>query len=202
MQNSEIPVYFITGAPGSGKGTQAHLLQDRLGFLHVSSGDVFRNAIERKDSAAMMAKDLMVRGELVPDDLIETMVHDELAVLIKQHPDARGVILDGFPRTLEQAEMVEDMLKDLPVNFRGMINLHVPQQNVVDRLRRRAEIEHRPDDTEDVILERLRIWQEKTKPLERYYSERNQLITVDGEGHTEEVYSRLVPILLDNNGAN
>lgn len=193
----KIPAFAITGAPGSGKGTQAYLLQDRLQFLHVSSGDVFRNAIDRNAPAAIQAKDLMERGELVPDDLIETMVRDELETVLKNNPDARGLILDGFPRTLNQAEMLIQMLETLPLQFKGMVSLRTPEEIVLDRLLKRAEIEHRVDDNEEVIKDRLRVWREKTQPLEEFYSGQNQLYTVDGVGHTEEVYSRLVPILME-----
>lgn len=197
-----IPAYCITGAPGSGKGTQAQLIQERLHFLHVSSGDVFRHAIDRGVETALMARDMMMRGELVPDDLIEMMVHDELEVLLQKHQHVKGLILDGFPRTLEQADHINEVTAGLPLDFRGMISLDVPEDEVVGRLLKRATIEHRADDNEDTIRERLRVWRNKTRPIETHYEKTHSLFKVDGRGDTEEVYARLAPILLNGRENN
>ncbi len=191
-----LPAFSILGAPGCGKGTQAILIQDRLGFMHVSSGDIFRQAIEKGDPFALKAQDLMQRGELVPDQLIRDMVAHELASMLEKADNPRGVILDGFPRTAGQAELLDDLLSELNLRFAGMINLVVPENLLIERLLKRgAGDEQRPDDNEDVIRERMRVWREKTQPLEDYYKNKNQLISIDGVGEIEEIFNRLKPVV-------
>lgn len=191
-----IPVFFFLGAPGSGKGTQSKLIQNHLRFLHVSSGDLLRRAIDEGDPAALAARELIDRGELVPDEMIITMLREHLRKCLESSHDVRGIIIDGFPRTVNQAENLESLLESLNLQFMGMILLQVPEQTLVDRLRSRAqEGENRSDDQEHVIRHRLQVWREKTHPLEEFFAQRNQLFTVDGLGDTEEVFQRLLPIL-------
>lgn len=194
--NDVLPAFSILGAPGCGKGTQAKLIQDRLGFMHVSSGDIFRQAIEKGDPFALKAQDLMQRGELVPDQLIRDMVAHELASMLEKADNPQGVILDGFPRTAGQAELLDNLLSELNLRFAGMINLVVPENLLIERLLKRgAGDEQRPDDNEDVIRERMRVWREKTQPLEDYYKNKNQLISIDGVGEIEEIFNRLKPVI-------
>ncbi|NPU97039.1 MAG: adenylate kinase [Candidatus Omnitrophica bacterium] len=194
-QPNTIHAFTIFGPPGCGKGTQAAMIKERLNFLHVSTGDIFRAAIARQDPLAMKAKELMERGELVPDGVISGMLMNELKAILDQSTGARGIILDGFPRTLGQAALLQELLEKLNLHFTGAISLRVPEELLVERLLKRAQIENRPDDTEDVVRERMRVYREKTQPLEDYFKQRNQLIEVDGVGSLEEVYERLIPII-------
>ncbi|HOJ61208.1 MAG TPA: adenylate kinase [bacterium] len=194
-QPNTIHAFTIFGPPGCGKGTQAAMIKERLNFLHVSTGDIFRAAIARQDPLAMKAKELMERGELVPDGVISGMLMNELKAILDQSTGARGIILDGFPRTLGQAALLQELLEKLNLHFTGAISLRVPEELLVERLLKRARIENRPDDTEDVVRERMRVYREKTQPLEDYFKQRNQLIEVDGVGSLEEVYERLIPII-------
>ncbi|HPP00354.1 MAG TPA: adenylate kinase [bacterium] len=194
-QPNTIHAFTIFGPPGCGKGTQAAMIKERLNFLHVSTGDIFRAAIARQDPLAMKAKELMERGELVPDGVISGMLMNELKAILDQSTGARGIILDGFPRTLGQAALLQELLEKLNLHFTGAISLRVPEELLVERLLKRARIENRPDDTEDVVRERMRVYREKTQPLEDYFKQRNQLIEVDGVGSPEEVYERLIPII-------
>jgi len=191
-----LPAFCLLGAPGAGKGTQAQLLKDRLGYLHVSSGDIFRDALAKKDPAALKAPDLMNRGELVPDDVIKEMVQTELGAKLQAAGKISGVILDGFPRTVGQAEMLDGMVSALNLRFTGMVNLQVPEEMLIKRLLNRStEGAQRADDNEEVIRERMKVWRKKTQPLEDYYAQRQLLINVDGTGTIEEIYVRLAPIV-------
>ncbi|MBI1391095.1 MAG: adenylate kinase [bacterium] len=193
-----IPTFSILGPPGCGKGTQAEFIKSQLGFLHVSSGDIFRGALARGDENALAAQDLMQRGELVPDEVIKKMVHDELQRILKASENAKGVLLDGFPRTVGQAEMMDDLLSDLGLHFVGMLNLQVPEALLIERLLKRGQgAEKRPDDNEDVIRERMRVWKEKTYPLEEYYEAHKQLFSLDGVGSPDEVFGRLKPVIVE-----
>lgn len=194
--SNPIPAFSILGAPGCGKGTQAKIIQERLGYYHVSSGDIFRNAIARQDPAALQVQDLMTRGELVPDEVIKDMVENELKNIIADHPEIHGIILDGFPRSIGQAEMLDEIAQDLNLCFTGMVNLDVPEPILIDRLLARgAGAEQRPDDNEEVIRERMKVYYRKTHPLIEHFSKRNQLVNVDGLGSMEEVYNRLMPVI-------
>ncbi|MFB3785499.1 MAG: adenylate kinase [bacterium] len=194
-QPNTIHAFTIFGPPGCGKGTQAAMIKERLRYLHVSTGDIFRAAVARQDPLAMKAKELMERGELVPDDVISGMLANELKGILNRSSGAKGVILDGFPRTLGQAALLQALLEKLNLHFTGAISLRVPEELLVERLLKRAQIENRPDDTEAVVRERMRVYREKTQPLEDYFKQKQQLIEVDGVGSLEDVYARLVPII-------
>jgi adenylate kinase len=195
IHSNPIPAFALFGPPGCGKGTQAALIQENQKYLHVSTGDIFRTAIACQDPKALKAKELMEKGELVPDELICEMLTDQLEKNLAQSPEIKGIILDGFPRTLSQAEMLNDMLQKLNLNFKGAVSLVVPQEELVSRLLKRAEIEGRPDDTEDVIRERMRVYYEKTQPLENFFKLNDQLIEIEGIGSIEDIYNRLIPII-------
>lgn len=195
MTQQSIPAFTIFGPPGCGKGTQAALIKERLRYLHVSTGDIFRAAIAKNDPAALKAKELMERGELVPDETIRELLVRQLRVILEEAGEANGLILDGFPRTLGQAAMLADLLQELNLRFTGCLSLKVDEEVLIQRLIKRAEIEKRPDDTEEVIRERMRVYKEKTQPLEKYFGDHDQLIEVDGLGTVDEVYQRLEPII-------
>jgi adenylate kinase len=195
MTNQSIPAFTIFGPPGCGKGTQAALIKERLGYLHVSTGDIFRAALAKEDPNALKAKELMEKGELVPDDTIRNMLVPQLKSIIDEATDPKGVILDGFPRTLGQAAMLEGILNELELRFTGCVSLQVNQEELVQRLLKRAVIEKRADDTEDIIRERMRVYQEKTAPLEDYFKDKDQLITIEGLGEIYEIFGRLEPII-------
>ena len=140
----------------------------------------------------------MKRGELVPDEIIKDMVEKELSELIEQNKNLHGFILDGFPRTVGQAELLDSIAEDLNLRFIGMVNLNVPEPVLIERLLERGKgAEQRPDDNEEVIRARMKVYDDKTFPLISYFTKRNQLVNVDGVGDVEEIYNRLVPILED-----
>jgi len=179
-------VVFL-GPPGSGKGTQAKLLAERLGVPAVSTGEILRAAVAERNPIGLQAKTVMDTGELVSDDLMIALIRDRT-----QQPDARGgFILDGFPRTQAQAAALEAMLAETGQTLSGVLNLSVPEPLLVDRMAGRSAAESRSDDAPATVRERLRVYREKTAPLVDYYRKRDLLVDVDGVGTVTEVADRI-----------
>ena len=178
---------IFLGPPGSGKGTQAKLLSDRLGVPAISTGEILREAVRLGTPLGLRAKAVMEAGELVSDDLMISLIQDRLA-----KPDAsRGFILDGFPRTAQQALALEQLLSGNGLALSSVVNLSVPDAVVVDRLHGRAVEQGRLDDRPETILERLRVYQEKTEPLVDFYRGRRLLNDVNGMGDVAEISDRI-----------
>ncbi len=191
-------VVFL-GPPGSGKGTQTRMLAQRLAVPAISTGDMLRAAVRDRTPLGVQAKSVMEAGELVPDDLMIELIRERLS-----QADARnGFILDGFPRTVDQARTLERLLAETG-NGRGLrsvINLSVPEPVLVDRLRGRSAEEHRSDDRPETILERLRVYHSKTEPVVDFYRERGLLTDVDGIGDVDEIAQRIERALRPGQGA-
>ncbi len=178
---------LIMGPPGAGKGTQAVSLAERLGAVHISTGEIFRENVSAQTELGTTAQRYMDAGEYVPDEVTNAMVRDRLG-----QPDAlEGFILDGYPRTLDQVETLDEILSDLGVSLDGVVALVVDTDEVVARLLKRAESSGRSDDTEDVIRHRQEVYVKETAPLLRVYSERGLVREVDGLGEIDEVASRI-----------
>ena len=178
---------IFLGPPGSGKGTQAKLLSDRLGVPAISTGEILREAVRLGTPLGLRAKAIMEAGELVSDDLMISLIQDRLA-----RPDAsRGFILDGFPRTAQQALALEQLLSGNGQALSSVVNLSVPDAVVVDRLHGRAVEQGRLDDRPETILERLRVYQEKTEPLVDFYRGRRLLNDVSGTGDVAAISDRI-----------
>lgn len=183
----------ILGPPGSGKGTQAALLREQLGLVHISTGVLLREAVDQQTDLGKKAKSFMDAGELVPDDLVLGLIEERLG-----QPDvARGFILDGYPRNLAQAEALDAVLERIGQPVEVAVSVAVNESEIVDRLSKRAIEEGRSDDTEDVIRNRLRVYAEQTAPVAGHYANRGQLREVDGMGSVEEVNKRMRETLGD-----
>jgi adenylate kinase len=166
----------LLGAPGAGKGTQAVRLAERLGVPHVASGELLRRAVEAGTSLGMGAGGFMDRGELVPDDLFLQVVLDRPG-----RPDAeRGLIVDGFPRTPRQAEALDAELAAAGRALERAVELRVPTDQLLARIARRGRLDHRTDDRDGVVENRLRVYLAETAPLVDYYRARGLLVPVDG----------------------
>jgi adenylate kinase len=175
------------GPPGSGKGTQAKLLAERLGVPTISTGEILREAVRQKTPLGQKAQAVMERGELVSDDLIQALIGERIG-----ERDARGgFILDGFPRTLAQAEAFEAMLARGGEALSAALNFAVPEAQLTERMLARAKAEGRADDRPETIRERLRVYREKTEPLVGFYRKRDLLAEVDGVGPVSEVAQRI-----------
>ncbi|MBC2643368.1 adenylate kinase [Rhodococcus sp. NPDC056960] len=175
----------LLGPPGAGKGTQAAILSEKLGVPHISTGDLFRANIGQATPLGLEAKKYLDAGDLVPSEITNNMVKARVA-----EPDAaNGFLLDGFPRTVDQAQALEAILTEQNTKLDAVLSFVVDEDVVVERMLARG----RADDKEDVIRNRLRVYREETAPLLDYYKE--QLVTVDALGEVDEVNARALGAL-------
>src|SRR5437879_13179772 len=188
---------ILLGPPGSGKGTQAQRLVQRYGIVQLSTGELLRAAVAAQSPVGLKAKDIMASGGLVPDDIVIGIISDRL-----DQPDAaKGFILDGFPRTVPQAEALDELLKKKHMRLDAVIELRVNESALLQRVETRvAEMrargeEVRVDDTPEVLTKRLASYRSLTEPLIHYYSERRKLLTVDGMMTIERVTREIGRIL-------
>lgn len=180
---------IFLGPPGAGKGTQASTIAQLLGIPHISTGEILRSAVAQQTELGLKAKEYMDRGELVPDDLILSIVNERLAL----DDVSSGWILDGFPRNVGQADFLDQLLADLNQSCDHAVNLEVPDEVLVKRLLNGGR--NRADDTEDVIRTRLEVYHRQTAPLIDFYRDRHKLISVNGnqpiDQVTEEIKNRV-----------
>jgi adenylate kinase len=175
----------LLGPPGAGKGTQAAKLADKLGIPHISTGDLFRDNIKGETELGLEAKRYLDAGDLVPSSLTNALVEDRIDA-----DDAKnGFILDGYPRSVEQAEALGDMLAARNLSLDAVIEFRVSEDELLSRLKGRG----REDDTEEIILNRMRVYRDETAPLLDHY--RAELKTVDAVGSLDEVFARALQAL-------
>ncbi len=210
-----IAVIFL-GPPGGGKGTQAKLLAKKYGYRHISTGDILREAVRKGTELGKLAKSYMDKGELVPDDVMIGLIEEVLK------EDDRSVIMDGFPRTLPQAEAFDELLNRTKIELLGAVLIDVPDEEIIRRLSARrvcpkcgavynmiysppkndeicdncgTKLIQRDDDKPETIKRRLEVYRRDTEPLVGYYREKGKLFTVNGVGSIEEITGRIVEVL-------
>ncbi len=209
---------IFLGAPGAGKGTQAKMVSEKYEIPQISTGDMLREAVAKGTELGKKAKEYMDKGELVPDEIVIGIVKERL-----QQPDCeKGFILDGFPRTLAQAEALDEMLKELGKKIDAVINIAVPEEEVVKRIVYRrtcrncgavyhliynppkednkcdkcgGELYQRDDDKEETVRERYKVYKQNTEPLIEYYRKKGVLYDVDGTKDINGVWEEIVSIL-------
>jgi len=209
---------ILVGPPGAGKGTQAEVLTKKLAIPHISTGDMFRKALKEQTPLGMEAKRYMDAGQLVPDSVTIGIVKERLA-----QPDcAKGFLLDGFPRTIPQADALEETLKELGVKLGGVINIQVDRNELLARLTGRrvcsacgatyhvisnpskagdkcqncqGDLIQRSDDTEATVVNRLNVYDQQTAPLVDYYQKKGLLINIDGSQPVDEVTRQILQAL-------
>jgi adenylate kinase len=209
---------ILLGGPGSGKGTQAGRIQNQFGVVHISTGELFRENIKNQTELASLAKSYMDKGDLVPDEVTVGMVRERM----KDPETEAGVLFDGFPRTIAQAEALDDLMLQLAREINMVLNLTVSDEEIVRRLSgrlickkcelpfhkdfspfqtcpyKKCEGEHlyqRDDDKPETVRARLRVFQEQTAPLIDYYDDQGKLVTVDGEGGVDSVFELIREVL-------
>jgi adenylate kinase len=178
---------IILGPPGAGKGTQAAKIADTFGIPAISTGDIFRANIKNETPLGLQVKEVLASGGYVTDDITNAIVRDRLF----EDDAEQGFLLDGFPRTAAQVETLDAILAEHGHALDAVLELTVDQEAVVQRLLKRAEIEGREDDTEEVIRERQAIYRRETAPLTEVYSARGLLVQVDGMGSVDDVFTRV-----------
>ena len=181
----------LLGGPGAGKGTQAARMREYYGVPHVSTGEILREARTAGTELGKKAGEYMDAGRLLPDDIILGIIEEKLPSLMN------GFLFDGFPRTIRQAEELDRLLELRSEPLDAVVSIEIPDELVINRLLKRAEIEGRADDNRETIQNRLRIYYEQTEPLKEYYRSRGILKPVDGVGAVEEVFERVKAVLGD-----
>ncbi|PNE24632.1 adenylate kinase [Tannerella sp. oral taxon 808] len=177
----------IFGAPGSGKGTQSKKIIERYGFDYISTGDMLRRAISEGRELGKKAKDYIDRGQLVPDDVIVGIIAD----FLDDKKGSKGVIFDGFPRTLKQAEALKTMLNERGTDIHILLDLQVGDEELVERLLERGKISGRSDDNPETIKARLDVYHTQTAPLATYYIGEGKHVPIKGIGQIEEIFERI-----------
>lgn len=177
----------LFGPPGSGKGTQSSRLIDQYQFIHVSTGDILRAEVSQETPLGVEAKKYMDQGMLVPDEVVIGMISSKL----EANPNAKGFIFDGFPRTVAQAEALDNLLsfKQHPINL--VLSLIVSEEELKKRLISRGESSGRSDDNEEVIVKRIKEYHAKTAPVAEHYKQHDKLVEVPGEGSMDTIFNSL-----------
>lgn len=182
---------ILFGPPGAGKGTQAKLIQEKYNIPQLSTGDMFRTAIKNETELGKRVKAILDAGELVPDQTVVDLVAEAL----QDKTYDNGYILDGFPRTIAQAQAFDRLLEDNEETLDAFISLEVPDQELIDRIMSRGE--GRSDDTPEKIKVRLQVYNDETAPVKEHYEHQGKLDIVNGIGTVDEIFERLTS-LLDN----
>ena len=178
---------LLLGPQGAGKGTQAKRIAAEYGLPHIATGDILRQAMAEDTPVGRRVKPIYDSGGLVPDDLMIELIRDRLS-----EPDTEdGFILDGFPRTLVQAEALDTMLREIDKQLDLVLELQVPDEVAVERLTRRAALEGRPDDTPEGIRRRLELYHEETEPLVEFYRSRGNVVGIHGDRTENEVFAEI-----------
>jgi adenylate kinase len=178
---------LLLGPQGAGKGTQAKRISAEYGIPHIASGEILRAEMDAGTELGRRVKDVYDRGDLVSDDLMIELIRNRL----EQSDTEAGFVLDGFPRTTVQAEALESMFNDIGRNFSVTFALQIPDGVAFDRLRRRAEVEGRADDTDEAIQRRLDNYHRETEPLIEYYRTRGNLVPIHGNRSENEVFAEI-----------
>ena len=188
MKSLEVLIFL--GPPGSGKGTQAEILTEKLNLNHLSIGDLLRENIEKNTELGKLASGYVRSGELVPDELIIDLM-DSYFSNVKNKSNISGIILDGFPRTIKQAIALENKIKQLNVSIKAVVNLDISDQKILNRLEGRG----RDDDKPELIKNRLKVYRNQTKPLLEFYNKRSLLDSINGDQAETDVSSEIINVL-------
>lgn len=178
----------IFGAPGSGKGTQSAKLIDEYGLYHISTGEVLRTQISQQSELGKIADSYISKGNLIPDELMIQILDD---VLEKNMNGKLGVVFDGFPRTIPQAEALKVLLKKRNTELHAVIGLEVPEDELIDRMLKRGKQTGRADDNIDTIKNRLDVYRNQTMPLKEYYLSEDKYIAINGKGVVDEIFAEI-----------
>ena len=184
--------FVLFGKPGSGKGTQAEHLSEKYKLYHISTGDLFRKNISQNTNLGLLAQSYMDKGELVPDEVTIKMLENE----IKENPQSKGFLFDGFPRTIAQAESLDKFLKSIDMQINATIALDVDEKELISRIIDRGKTSNRSDDQDiEKIQNRFNEYNMKTSTLSKYYKDQKKFFEVDGSGSVDEITKRLFELI-------
>ena len=182
----------IFGGPGSGKGTQSDLIVEKYGLKHISTGDVLRKEMAAKTETGIIAASFIDRGQLIPDELMERILANVYDSFGTDHP---GVIFDGYPRTIPQAEWLKRMMAERGHKIAAMIELDVPDEELTQRLLKRGKISGRSDDNAETIQKRLNVYHQQTEPLMQWYQQEGIRHQVEGTGTIDDIFGRITNVI-------
>jgi adenylate kinase len=182
----------LFGPPGAGKGTQSEKIIEKFNFTHISTGNLLRKEISLETELGILAKSFIDKGELVPDEVVIGMIKKFLSSL----ESSKGCVWDGFPRTVAQAEALDNLLKERNENIETMISLKVPDNELVKRLIERGLTSGRSDDNEETITKRIKTYNLETTPVADYYNNQDKLNEINGLGTIEEIFSRIEKLII------
>ena len=188
----------LFGAPGSGKGTQSAKLIDEYGLYHISTGELLRDHIKRGTVLGKIADSYISKGNLIPDDLMISILDDFLET---NAADVEGVVFDGFPRTIPQAEALEKLLNKRGTNLHAVVGLEVPEEELVERMLERGRQTGRADDTLETIKNRLDVYHNQTMPLRDYYTGNGKYLKINGHGSIDDIFEEIAANLEKHTGA-
>lgn len=192
MIKNNMKYYILFGPPGAGKGTQASAMVEKYNLRHLSTGELLRGEIAAGSPLGLKAKELIEAGSLVPDEIVESMIEDKFNSV----KDVNGFLLDGFPRTIAQAEALDAMLSKRNESVTSVVSIMIPDSMIMERIKHRASIEGRADDAKDeVIQNRIRTYHEKTEPLIEFYRNAGRYCEIDGTGTIEGVRSAIFEVM-------
>ena len=184
--------YVLFGPPGAGKGTFAKLLVQNKGYFHISTGDLLRNEIASGTPLGLEAKSLIERGNLVPDEVVCGMIRTQFS----SNPGVRGFLLDGFPRTVAQAEALDKILTDIGQSLDRVVSIYITDEEVRRRIKGRALVENRADDADDeIITTRIKNYHEKTEPVINFYKAQGKYFEVVADGTIEQNYKKVEALI-------
>jgi adenylate kinase len=184
---------ILFGPPGSGKGTQSVRIAEKYNLVHISTGDIFRREIKNHTALGMKVQSIIEKGELVPDDLLV----DILRSALQQAGNPAGFCFDGFPRTLRQAADLDKLLAETGEKVSLVLALEVDEEEVVKRLLKRAQLEGRKDDTEEVIRNRMKVYHSQTHPLMEYYEKQGKFVSLLGVGSIDDIFASICKVIDD-----
>ena len=176
----------LFGAPGSGKGTQSARLIDSYGLYHISTGELLRDHIKRGTDLGKTADSYISKGKLIPDDLMISILDD---VLEREAKDKAGVVFDGFPRTIPQADALKELLRKRGTELHAVIGLEVPEEELIQRMLNRGKETGRADDNMETIKNRLDVYHTQTQPLRDYYTNEGKYVAIQGSGIVDEIFN-------------
>jgi len=179
----------LFGAPGAGKGTQATFITEKYNLGHISTGDIIRAEIKAESPTGLRAKSIVEAGGLLSDDIVVQLIESHIE---KNRTNYKGFLFDGFPRTVGQCRALTEMMNKLNTEITALISLEVPEEELVARLLKRAEIEGRKDDTPEVIRNRFTEYNAKTLPVIGYYNEAGKVVSINGTGSIEDITKQIL----------
>lgn len=185
----------LFGPPGAGKGTQSERLIQKYGLIHLSTGDIFRANMKGETELGILAKSFISKGHLVPDEVTINMLKEE----VLNHPNSKGFIFDGFPRTTVQALALDDFLASMNTSIKVMLALEVEENELRERLMKRALVSGRSDDADEKIIQnRINVYKNETAPVKTFYEKQNKFIAIDGIGTIDEISARIYDAIENN----